>query len=49
MRPMKSPCNLLAACILLVSVDGNISSPTFGRVVRAAPPRIGQVAVKFNF
>jgi len=31
------------------SVDGNISSPTFGRVLKAAPPRIGQVAIKLNF
>jgi len=31
------------------SVDGNISSPTFGHVLKAAPPRIGQVALKFNF
>jgi hypothetical protein len=31
------------------SVDGNISSPTFGHVLKAAPPRIGQMALKFNF
>ena len=31
------------------SVDGNIDSPTFGHVLKAAPPRIGQVALKFNF
>ena len=31
------------------SVDGNINSPTFGHVLKAAPPRIGQVALKFNF
>jgi hypothetical protein len=31
------------------SVDGNISSPTFGHVLKAASPRIGQVALKFNF
>jgi len=31
------------------SVDGNISSPTFGHVLKAAAPRIGQVALKFNF
>ena len=31
------------------SVDGNISSPTFGQVLKAAPPRIGQVAVKLQF
>jgi len=31
------------------SVDGSISSPTFGHVLKAAPPRIGQVALKFNF
>ena len=31
------------------SVDGNINSPTFGHVLKAAPPRIGQVALKLNF
>ena len=31
------------------SVDGNISSPTFGQVVSAAPPRVLQVAVKVLF
>jgi hypothetical protein len=31
------------------SVDGNISSPTFGHVLKAAPPRIGQVALKLTF
>ena len=31
------------------SVDGNISSATFGKVLKAAPPRIGQVALKFTF
>jgi Carboxypeptidase regulatory-like domain len=31
------------------SVDGNINSPTFGHVLKAAPPRIGQIAVKFTF
>jgi hypothetical protein len=31
------------------AVDGNISSATFGYVTHAAPPRISQVAVKFNF
>jgi hypothetical protein len=31
------------------SVDGNINSPTFGHVLKAAPPRIGQAALKFNF
>jgi hypothetical protein len=29
--------------------DGNIDSPTFGQVRKAAPPRIGQVALKFSF
>jgi Carboxypeptidase regulatory-like domain len=32
-----------------ISVDGNISSSTFGQVVSAAPPRIMQAAIKFNF
>ncbi|MBV9146663.1 MAG: carboxypeptidase regulatory-like domain-containing protein [Acidobacteria bacterium] len=31
------------------SVDGNINSPTFGKVLKAAPPRIGQLALKFTF
>lgn len=31
------------------SVDGNIDDATFGRVVKAAAPRISQVAVKFLF
>jgi hypothetical protein len=31
------------------SVDGNISSSTFGQVVSAAPPRLVQVALKFLF
>jgi Carboxypeptidase regulatory-like domain/TonB dependent receptor len=32
-----------------ISVDGNISSTTFGQVVSAAPPRLMQAAVKLNF
>jgi hypothetical protein len=28
------------------AVDGNISDPTFGKIVKAAPPRISQVALK---
>jgi len=31
------------------AVDGNISSSTFGHVVSAAPPRLMQAAIKFNF
>jgi len=31
------------------SVDGNINDATFGKVVRAAPPRISQIALKFLF
>jgi hypothetical protein len=31
------------------SVNGNISSPLFGQVVNCAPPRLMQVALKFNF
>ncbi|HEY4950724.1 MAG TPA: carboxypeptidase regulatory-like domain-containing protein [Candidatus Acidoferrales bacterium] len=31
------------------SVDGNINDATFGQVVKAAPPRISQVALKFLF
>jgi hypothetical protein len=30
------------------SVDGNINSPTFGHVLKAAPQRIGQVALKLT-
>jgi hypothetical protein len=29
-------------------VDGNINHPTFGDVLKAAPARIGQVALKLN-
>jgi hypothetical protein len=31
------------------AMDGNIDSPTFGHVPKAAPPRIMQVAAKFQF
>jgi hypothetical protein len=31
------------------SVDANINRPTFGHVLKAAPPRIGQLALKLNF
>jgi hypothetical protein len=31
------------------AVDGNISSPTFGQVVSAAPPRLLQIGSKFLF
>ena len=31
------------------AVDGNIASPTFGRIVAAAPPRFIQLAAKFSF
>jgi hypothetical protein len=31
------------------SVDGNIGDASFGQVLRAADPRIGQVAAKFRF
>jgi len=31
------------------SVDGNIDDATFGKVVKAAPPRISQIAIKFLF
>ena len=31
------------------SVDGNINDPTFGEVVKAASPRISQVALKLLF
>jgi hypothetical protein len=30
-------------------VDANINRPTFGHVLKAAPPRIGQLALKLNF
>jgi hypothetical protein len=30
-------------------VDGNIDDATFGHVLKAAPPRIGQVALKLAF
>jgi hypothetical protein len=30
-------------------VDGNINDATFGEVVKAAPPRISQVAIKLLF
>jgi hypothetical protein len=30
-------------------VDGNINDATFGEVVKAAPPRIWQVAIKLLF
>jgi hypothetical protein len=29
--------------------EGNINDATFGKVVKAAPPRISQAALKFNF
>jgi len=32
-----------------VAVDGDINSRTFGQVVRAAPPRLVQLALKFTF
>ena len=32
-----------------VAVDGDFNSGTFGKVVRAAPPRLLQVALKFTF
>jgi len=32
-----------------LSVDGNISSATFGHVVSAAPPRLLQIALKIVF
>jgi hypothetical protein len=53
-KSLEFPCeNLqhLQPCAVLSngSVDGNISSPTFGCVLKAAPPRIGQVAIKLNF
>jgi hypothetical protein len=31
------------------SVDGNISTATFGQVVSADPPRLVQLAGKFSF
>jgi hypothetical protein len=31
------------------AVNGNISSPLFGQVVNAAPPRLMQIALKFTF
>jgi hypothetical protein len=31
------------------SVDGDINDATFGHVLKSADPRIGQVALKFNF
>jgi len=31
------------------SVDGNINDATFGKVLKAAPARISQVAVKLLF
>ena len=31
------------------AVDGNIGSSTFGNVISAAPPRVLQAAMKFNF
>jgi hypothetical protein len=31
------------------SVDGNISSSTFGSVTHAAPPRVSQLSAKFTF
>jgi hypothetical protein len=31
------------------AVNGNISNPLFGEVVKAAPPRLMQLAVKFTF
>jgi hypothetical protein len=31
------------------SVDGNIGDPSFGHVLHAADPRIGQIAAKFRF
>jgi hypothetical protein len=31
------------------AVDGNIGSSTFGQVVGAAPPRLVQLGIKFNF
>jgi hypothetical protein len=31
------------------SVDGSVSSSTFGQIVRAAPPRLVQLALKYSF
>ena len=31
------------------SVDGNVSSSTFGQIVKAAPPRLVQLALKYSF
>jgi len=31
------------------ALDGNISSPLFGQVVKAAPPRLMQLAIKYTF
>ena len=31
------------------AVDGNVDSATFGQIVRAAPPRLVQLAVKYLF
>jgi len=31
------------------AVDGNVSSPTFGKVLKAAPPRIVQLGAKVSF
>jgi hypothetical protein len=31
------------------AVNGNISSPLFGQIVKAAPPRLMQLALKFTF
>ena len=31
------------------AVDGNVDSATFGQIVRAAPPRLVQIAVKYSF
>jgi hypothetical protein len=31
------------------AVDGNVDSPTFGRVLHAASPRVVQLGAKFSF
>jgi len=31
------------------AVDGNITSPTFGQIIAAAPPRLMQIGVKYLF
>jgi hypothetical protein len=31
------------------AIDGSVSSETFGQIVRAAPPRLVQLAVKYSF